>query len=132
MSRYYPDDRSGTPLAGVSAIAFLILAGVTGTAFFAVSEGVFEAAPAARLHAFPQEETKPAAMSTAPNPLPHSNSSMPATVAGLDPLVTTAMEPEVTDAPACDIEACMAAYRSFRVLDCTFQPYDGPRRLCTR
>jgi hypothetical protein len=32
----------------------------------------------------------------------------------------------------CDIDACANAYRSFRVSDCTFQPYEGPRRLCTR
>lgn len=32
----------------------------------------------------------------------------------------------------CDIAACSRAYRSFRAEDCTFQPYDGPRQLCTR
>ena len=32
----------------------------------------------------------------------------------------------------CNIDTCAAAYRSFRVADCTFQPYEGPRRLCTR
>jgi hypothetical protein len=32
----------------------------------------------------------------------------------------------------CDISACSAAYRSFRALDCTYQPYHGPRKLCTR
>jgi hypothetical protein len=34
--------------------------------------------------------------------------------------------------PQCDIEACAAAYGSFRASDCTWQPYDGPRRLCTK
>ena len=34
--------------------------------------------------------------------------------------------------PLCDIDACAKAYRSFRVADCTFQPYEGPRRQCTR
>jgi hypothetical protein len=32
----------------------------------------------------------------------------------------------------CDIAACSRAYRSFRAEDCTYQPYDGPRQLCTR
>jgi 1A family penicillin-binding protein len=32
----------------------------------------------------------------------------------------------------CDIEACSDAYRSFRASDCTYQPYDGPRKLCSR
>jgi predicted negative regulator of RcsB-dependent stress response len=34
--------------------------------------------------------------------------------------------------PQCNIDACAEAYRSFRVSDCTFQPFQGPRRLCTR
>jgi hypothetical protein len=35
-------------------------------------------------------------------------------------------------APACNVQACEAAYRSFTASDCTYQPLDGPRRLCTR
>jgi hypothetical protein len=35
-------------------------------------------------------------------------------------------------APACNVQACEAAYRSFTAADCTYQPYDGPRRLCTK
>jgi len=33
---------------------------------------------------------------------------------------------------SCNIQACERAYRSFRASDCTFQPYDGPRRLCEK
>jgi hypothetical protein len=32
----------------------------------------------------------------------------------------------------CDYDACSTAYRSFRRSDCTYQPYQGPRRLCQR
>jgi membrane peptidoglycan carboxypeptidase len=32
----------------------------------------------------------------------------------------------------CDIRACSAAYRSFRAEDCTYQPFEGPRQICTR
>ncbi|MEL6978135.1 MAG: BA14K family protein [Pseudomonadota bacterium] len=32
---------------------------------------------------------------------------------------------------ACDYAACEARYRSFRASDCSFQPYQGPRRACT-
>jgi hypothetical protein len=32
----------------------------------------------------------------------------------------------------CDIDACGAAYRSFRESDCTYNPSFGPRRLCTK
>jgi hypothetical protein len=34
--------------------------------------------------------------------------------------------------PKCDVSACTSAYRSFRESDCTYQPSDGPRRLCTK
>ena len=41
-------------------------------------------------------------------------------------------QPVRTEAPQCNIEACAAAYRSFRASDCTYQPFEGPRQLCTR
>jgi len=34
--------------------------------------------------------------------------------------------------PKCDIAACAAAYHSFRAIDCTWQPFDGPRRICDK
>ena len=30
----------------------------------------------------------------------------------------------------CDVQACASAYKSFRASDCTYQPLDGPRRVC--
>ena len=30
----------------------------------------------------------------------------------------------------CDVQACSNAYQSFRASDCTYQPYEGPRRAC--
>lgn len=30
----------------------------------------------------------------------------------------------------CDVQACGAAYHSFRAADCTYQPFEGPRRAC--
>ena len=32
----------------------------------------------------------------------------------------------------CAIDACASAYRSFRAADCTYQPFGGERRLCTK
>ena len=32
----------------------------------------------------------------------------------------------------CNVNACAAAYGSFSAADCTYQPYGGPRRLCTK
>jgi hypothetical protein len=33
-------------------------------------------------------------------------------------------------AGSCDIEACAGAYHSFRASDCSYQPFEGPRRTC--
>lgn len=33
---------------------------------------------------------------------------------------------------ACNIAACERAYSSFNASDCTYRPYNGPRRLCTK
>lgn len=35
-------------------------------------------------------------------------------------------------AASCNVNACSAAYRSFRASDCTYQPSNGDRRLCTK
>jgi hypothetical protein len=32
----------------------------------------------------------------------------------------------------CSVNACAAVYRSFNPSDCTYQPSDGPRRLCAK
>lgn len=37
-----------------------------------------------------------------------------------------------TEQPKCDIAACSAAYHSFRASDCSWQPFDGPRRFCDK
>jgi hypothetical protein len=34
--------------------------------------------------------------------------------------------------PKCDVAACSAAYHSFRAIDCSWQPFDGPRRFCDK
>ena len=36
------------------------------------------------------------------------------------------------EAPKCNKEACANAYRSFEESDCTYQPVNGPRRLCNK
>src|SRR6185312_12278241 len=42
---------------------------------------------------------------------------------------TTASVPA---AAHCNVSACSAAYHSFRASDCTYQPFGGERRLCTK
>ena len=36
------------------------------------------------------------------------------------------------EAPFCNAAACKAAYKSFDPTDCTYQPYEGPRRICNK
>jgi BA14K-like protein len=33
---------------------------------------------------------------------------------------------------SCDVQACASTYKSFRASDCTYQPFDGPRRVCSK
>lgn len=50
-------------------------------------------------------------------------------VASIADLVNGAASEE---AQQCNVRACSRAYRSFRVSDCTFQPYRGSRKLCDK
>jgi BA14K-like protein len=57
--------------------------------------------------------------------------AQPAPIIGMVPQqapIAAAAAPQ----PKCDIAACSAAYRSFRASDCSWQPYDGPRRFCDK
>lgn len=47
-------------------------------------------------------------------------------------LTTADSAPPAAKAPRCDVRACEAAYRSFRAEDCTWQPFEGPRRFCDK
>lgn len=59
-------------------------------------------------------------------PSPSASSATAAQAATEAPAATP--EPPVN----CNVNACTAAYRSFRAADCTYQPSDGPRRLCSK
>lgn len=71
----------------------------------------------------------------APKPPPAAASTAPAPAAARPAEVATAGAVETAAAvatPRCDITACTRAYRSFDAADCTYQPSDGPRRLCRK
>lgn len=53
----------------------------------------------------------------------------PASVIAAEPGFAAATPPP---APRCNVEVCASSYRSFTAADCTYQPSDGPRRLCTK
>jgi BA14K-like protein len=49
------------------------------------------------------------------------------------PVTATAAKPAAAAASdRCDVTVCAAAYHSFRSADCTYQPDNGPRRLCSK
>jgi hypothetical protein len=50
-----------------------------------------------------------------------------ATIAAPEPSIAE-KEPQ----PKCDVVACQAAYFTFTPTDCTYQPSNGPRRLCSK
>jgi hypothetical protein len=62
-------------------------------------------------------------------PVSTMTQQQPAPIVAAEP-VAAAVTPAA--APACNVEVCTAAYRSFTAADCTFQPSEGPRRLCTK
>jgi penicillin-binding protein 1A len=47
-------------------------------------------------------------------------------------LGTDSVVGEKEAAQSCNIRACSQTYRSFRVSDCTYQPYRGQRRICEK
>jgi hypothetical protein len=53
----------------------------------------------------------------------------PFTPAQPTPAATPVTQPS---GPQCDVSACAAAYRSFNAADCTYQPFEGARRLCEK
>ena len=70
-------------------------------------------------------------------PLPQVASAMPGAPAMGEPQIGTpapvaAAPVAATEQPKCDVAACGAAYRSFRAADCSWQPFDGPRRFCDK
>jgi penicillin-binding protein 1A len=42
------------------------------------------------------------------------------------------LDSETQAAASCNIRACAKAYRSFRLSDCSYQPYRGNRRICEK
>jgi hypothetical protein len=103
-------------MAGGGVAAFLLLIAVTVGAFLATGAGAFESAPTARLAVF----------------LPHDDVA-PGSTAEPKGRSFTASTGNMSNAvPACHYDACARAFRSFRSSDCTFQPFEGRRRACTK
>ena len=76
----------------------------------------------------------------APAPAWQQASSAPANAAASTELPAptasarnTAPQPALAQSKGrCDVQACAAAYHSFRASDCSYLPYPGARQVCTR
>jgi len=88
--------------------------------------------------AAPAATTAPAPKATIGAPIVSPNFTAPQTtnIPASTGVATQAVaaEPAGTPQPEirCNVNACTVAYQSFRAADCTYQPSNGPRRLCTK
>lgn len=92
-----------------------------------------DAKPESTLQAKP--EAKPATAPKVATPGAAAPASAPLNAADQTPASIVAAEPgatAATPAPKCNVDVCANSYRSFTAADCTYQPRDGPRRLCTK
>lgn len=94
-----------------------------------------QVAPKANMGApiVPPKLTAPANQPATPQVAPAAPAQAGAAPPTEPSTVIAAPEPAPPQAPPnCNVDACTAAYRSFRAADCTYQPSEGPRRLCTK
>lgn len=80
-----------------------------------------------------QAPAAPAATSgAAPEPVSSNAPVLAEDVEQADTAQAQAKPAELAAPPNCNVAACERAYRSFRKSDCTYQPLEGARRLCTK
>ena len=101
---------------GGGVVAFVLILIFSALAFAAVGAGAFEPQRSVSVTVF----RSPAEITRAPRP------------SQVDYEQTSSIRPASQPQRACNRDACEKAYRSFRSSDCTFQPYEGPRRMCTK
>ena len=96
-------------------------------------DGQDQAADAAK-QAAPQQQAQTAAATRQPA----SSTTQPPETSGSAP-ANEAQASAPAPQPAaqqtsnhCDVQACASAYHSFNAADCTYQPFEGPRRICTK
>jgi hypothetical protein len=131
-------------------VYFFVLLVAAGSVIFGLdmTQAPLNPPPYATLPATAQRSA-PAQAAKAPAPAPARTVSAqpsPATVPAAGSAATAmasatheeAAPTGTTDAPAaavagrCNVEACAAAYHSFRAADCTYQPFGSERRACTK
>ena len=69
----------------------------------------------------------------AQNAAPAPAAPTPVSTAVANPPPPAPAAQSAVNAPkTCDVQACSASYQSFRTEDCTYQPMQGERRVCTK
>jgi hypothetical protein len=82
--------------------------------------------------------TAPAPAAVAANPEPQKPAAETTGVAARaedsrESATATAIPAQATTSNnRCDVQGCSSAYQSFRASDCTYQPFEGPRRFCEK
>ena len=116
----YSSSFGDRPQGGMGAVFALIVV-IAGTlvAFHVTAAGVFEEQPTVRIHVGSQLAPSRPILTDHPR------------VDETAQLSIAKSESQATS-PACNYKACSQHYRSLDASDCSYQPYDGPRRQCRR
>lgn len=111
---HLPEPRADGFVVGGMALVVMLTVGA-----FAASEAFLSLEePVARAYT----------LSALPNPAIDDVTTSSITLDKAAPVPVSA--PQQAEAPLCNVARCAAAYRSFNVDDCSFQPFEGERRVC--
>jgi hypothetical protein len=126
------------PQFGPPFLGFLITLSITGIALLTMAEpqgltGALRSSPAPLAQAADEAASPPAGPfrdvpgsdvdSVATSAMTHDDEANPGGAVGPGEAAVVAK---------CNIDRCAKAYKSFRASDCTYQPFEGERRLCAR
>ena len=136
MARHALYQDEGPRLGGGLILSFVTVVLATVLAFVVFDDEFTGSAQAARMYV---PHTPAAAIKRAnkPEPIgrlipPEAVADVPNQSAAVDNLKTASVEVDGSASLFCNVAACAQSYLSFRASDCTFQPFEGPRRLCER
>lgn len=128
-------DNDEPRLGGGLVLSFLAVVVATALAFLALDDKFTGSAEAARMYV-PQTrvaQAQPVGKLTPPAAIAEvANQSTAIDKVGIDRGETASIASDSAASLSCNVSACARSYRSFRSSDCTFQPFEGPRRQCTR
>lgn len=136
MARHALYQDEGPRLGAGLVLSFVAVVLATILAFVTLDDEFTGSAQAARMFV-PQTPVAVAERTARPAPVgrlipPEAFAALPNQSTAVDEMQTASVEAESAANLSCNVAACSQSYRSFRASDCTFQPFEGPRRLCQR